>query len=243
MDSLLARSALARFVSRAWTYPSAEVTATIGELLPTLSELFELAFGPHPHAPLIAEAQRAVRLAELESEYIRSFGHAVRSAHSLYETEFGKEGQNLLQSHEIAELGALYQASGLRRREDHPERDDHVALQAELLQVLLRREAYGQETGNEEQVESMASIRRLLLRDHLARFGIPLFRKLAKEGGSYGALAQVSAAFLELLCQAEGVEVGDDELMLRVPLLGPDEEVRCEAPVGPASGPSTNWEV
>lgn len=233
----LARSLVYRFLAAAFAYPDAAGAKTLADLGEALGEGLALA-----HPPL-ADAVAGEVVASIAAEppeghlaaYVRLFGHAVQGPHALYETEYGQKDGGLNQGREIADIAGFYGAAGLRPRSGLHERDDHLALECEFLQVLARKEAHARESGDAAQAESLRELTGAFLATHLGRFGPAFFRRLGAEPGFFGALGRLGEAFLAAELRHAGLPAEGEELALRVPLTGPDEEFRC-APAGADPG-------
>ena len=155
-------------------------------------------------------------LENLEDTYIRLFGHSLRGIVSLYGTEYGRGGL-FQQPQELADLSGFLRAFGLVQREEARERIDHVSSECEFLLFLARKEAYAQESSDREMSDVTNKATRSFLKDHLARSGPALGRRLAGEdpGGFFGSLGNFLDAFLRSECERFGIAPGSTTLPLR----------------------------
>lgn len=152
---------------------------------------------------------------QLPRRFLLLFGHTSRGPVPPYETEYGTDAL-FLQPQEMADIAGFLRAFGLVLERQQHQRVDHISCECEFLAFLCRKEAYALEQGDDDMLAQTCKAQRLFLRDHLGRFGPALGRKLAREDdGFYGALGQLSAAFLEGECRRLGLPVGPAHLELR----------------------------
>jgi TorA maturation chaperone TorD len=137
----------------------------------------------------------------------------------LNEIEYGGiKADPLFQPHGLADLAAFYHAFGLQVAEDAGERQDHLCLELEFMCVLAARESYALEHNSDrENLELGRDAQRKFLREHLARWTPAFARRLTRMAGdtTLGALADLTAAFIQAECARCGVAPGSDELLLR----------------------------
>lgn len=237
----LARSLMYRFLARALRHPE---PGTVAELIDACSSLQAALEDAAPEVPTslvseVADEIDAISDDEFAAEHVRLFGHVVRGALPCYETEYGSGDDGLLQAHELADLGAFYEVAGLRLR--HGERGDHAVLECEFLQYLTRKEAHGHEQDDERMVQALRDLERGFLESHLGRWAPAWLRRVGEESGPLAAVGRLGDAFLTAECRRFQLAALDEPLVLRVPLMGPDEAMSCG--VGPAPAPSPAMEV
>lgn len=168
--------------------------------------------------PALAEEVRGLAgedLAGLPLRFRLLFGHTSRGPVPPYETEYGTDAL-FLQPQEMADIAGFFRAFGLELDRRQHQRVDHIACECEFLAFLCRKEAYALEAQDGQMLEQTTKAQRLFLRDHLGRFGPAFGHRLAREdGGFYGALGRVCAAFLEAECRLLGLPAGPAHLELR----------------------------
>ncbi|MBI3820417.1 MAG: molecular chaperone TorD family protein [Planctomycetes bacterium] len=151
----------------------------------------------------------------IEHHYINTFGHSVRAAAPLYDTEWGIQ-EGLLAPHMIADVAAFYRAHGV---ETGPggERADHLAVECEFLHFLAFKEAHALTTDRPPLAETCADATKKFLAEHVARFAPAFARKLPSAGnaGPYVAFGEFLRAFVLAECQSLGVRSGEEELPQR----------------------------
>ncbi len=172
---------------------------------------------------------------DTELAFTRLFGHTVRAEICPYETEYGV-GSVFRQTQELADLQGTYAAFGLVRSELQSERPDHLGVECEFAGFLCLKESCAREAGETDQAGLAQEAYRRFLRDHLARFGIAVTRRIerADATGFYGALARLCRAMLTLECTRLDIEKGPRALPLR-----PDAEETFPAACGAGSECST----
>ncbi len=169
-------------------------------------------------------------LAELESEYIRLFGHTVRGACPLYELEYG-QSEIIQQASFLADIGGFYSAFGLMPASEGHERADHLCVEAEFMSVLAAKEARAADTGDDAGREIIRESQASFLGDHLGRW-LPACLRRVREAAPdtlYGRAAAFAAAFLAAECDALGVHIGPELLELRSADPSADTEIHCGA--------------
>jgi nitrate reductase assembly molybdenum cofactor insertion protein NarJ len=182
----LRRSQLYRFLADAYLYPTEDWTRDVPLLEPILNAL------DLPDQPL---SLRPTGLAELQAEH----RHALTLTGSLcYETEYGLPHE-FRQSQEMADIAGFYRAFGFDIGGKIRERPDHLSAELEFMHTLTLKEALSQESGQVEQCKICVDAQRKFLRDHLARWTGWFNQRLIQSqvGGVYGALAGLTAAFID----------------------------------------------
>ncbi len=185
----LARSEVYLFLARGFSYPR----------LP-LSELHHRA---QQAAQVLGEdSLKLIRqlevppLAELETQYIRAFGHTMQQNYPAYETEYG-QGHVFMQSQSMAELAGFYRAFGAEAASG--ERLDHIGTELEFMYYLSYKESYALASGTEEGAEVCRDGQRRFLEKHLGHWG-PLFLRGLESvvEGLYRPLSRATLAWLEM---------------------------------------------
>ena len=165
----------------------------------------------------------------LERRFTELFGHTVRGGVCPYETEYGA-GRVFQQTQELADLQGWYAAFGLERRPGVTERADHLGVECEFAGFLCCKDARALELGDAEQLALARRAYRSFLRDHLARFGVAVARRIerADAPGLYGRLATTCRALLRAECRRLDVERGPRAMPLR-PATEDDAPAACGA--------------
>jgi TorA maturation chaperone TorD len=154
-------------------------------------------------------------LAELETQYIRAFGHTMQQTSPAYEAEYD-QGHIFMQSQSMAELAGFYRAFGAEAASG--ERLDHIGTELEFMYYLSYKESYALASDTEEGAEVCRDGQRRFLEKHLGYWG-PLFLRGLESvvGGLYRPLSRVTLAWLEMEAkelgahpQPLGEETGSD---------------------------------
>ncbi|HMS16635.1 MAG TPA: molecular chaperone TorD family protein [Planctomycetota bacterium] len=222
----LYRSLVYRFLALSLNYPSAGRAADIRRIGGVVLEDSK-GFLPDELRVRLCEELAGLTEESLIYKYDQCFGHAVRGPIPIYEAEYGTEQDVFQQSQEIADIAAFYAAAGLKRRSDVRERADHLGLELELGQVLTRRLGHGIEAAHKELQERSEEMLKMFLRDHLARKGLSVFKRMARDGDFFGAIGDLGQAFLTSECAHYGIVPEPPTLTLRPAMVGMDEELRC----------------
>lgn len=153
---------------------------------------------------------------ELGQNYNRLFGHTLRGKVCPYETEYGR-AHPFQQAQELSDLAGFYLAFGLHPSDERNERVDHIARELEFFEFLSCKEAYALENREAEMLAVTRKALKRFLGEHLAHFGraFGLHLQLEDDGGFYGDLGRLSAAFLSSECDRQGTPVGPEVLELR----------------------------
>ena len=147
---------------------------------------------------------------ELNDTYERTFGLLVSGACPPYETEYTDSSLAFQRSHGLADVSGFYSAFGLKRSEEHPERQDHIVLELEFVSCLLGLERQATESDDPLGPEQAAICRDALarfVRQHLCWWS-PTFAVLLTEeagGGFYHAVGVFLAALVPALRGLLGV--------------------------------------
>ena len=156
---------------------------------------------------------------QIQSEYIRVFGHAVSQECPPYEMQYGTEGGVNSQTDVLVQVGGFYDTFGFQMPEKGPTRDriDHISMEMQFMSFCCYREAYGIEHGHEErQIAVIRSGQKKFIRNHLGRW-VPLFTLFAArkaEKGIYKDLSEVLSIFIKneiSLLDVEPIKVEEPE--------------------------------
>ncbi|ELZ15065.1 hypothetical protein C478_05949 [Natrinema thermotolerans DSM 11552] len=169
-----ARATLYCGAAAAFTYPSEE---TISELLdPAAREGIERAaetVGVTEEATTLLEALEETGLEDLQVAYNNLFGlpsddgtYAVIP----YEAHYTTRDEISSEQRRIATVVGLLEEFGLEPSDDFAERQDHVAAELELAQVLAGQRAVALESDEPVAAERVAKAEATVLADHLVEF-------------------------------------------------------------------------
>jgi len=156
---------------------------------------------------------------QVQSEYIRIFGHAVSQECPPYEMQYGTEGGVNSQTDVLVQVGGFYDTFGFQIPEKGPTRDriDHISIEMQFMSFCCYREAYGIEHGHEErQISVIRSGQKKFIRNHLGRW-IPLFTLFTArkaEKGLYKDLSDILSIFIKnevALLDVEPIKVEEPE--------------------------------
>jgi TorA maturation chaperone TorD len=137
----------------------------------------------------------------LNAEYEATFGLLVSAACPPYETEYINGKFDFQRSNTLADVNGFYHAFGLSGSSQHPERQDHIALELEFMAFLLgmeRHAANGDPTQREQRLSVCHEAQSRFLQEHLA-WWVPAFAKLLcrQDGdGFYSAVGTFLAALI-----------------------------------------------
>lgn len=168
--------------------------------------------------------------AELQSEYVRIFGHTIQSDCPPYETQYGSQhgamasqlggAQIFEQCQSLGDIAGFYRAFGLDVSDRAKERLDHISIELEFMAFLAHKEAYALTSDEKEHAEICREAQIKFLNDHLGRW-LPLFTQrlsvVAKEG-FYRELALLTERFLTFEVEAFGVQPLKVEELAPIPL-------------------------
>lgn len=184
----IARSEVYLCLARSFMYPQ----SSLMELLPRTQQAAKV---------LGADTLKLLRqlefpsLAELETQYIRVFGHTMSPDLPPYEMEYG-QGDLYMQSHVMAELATFYKTFGAEA--GRGERLDHIGTELEFMYFLSYRESYALASDNREGAKVCHDGQRYFLGKHLGCWLPQFLGRLAGESeGFYHLLARVTLAWLE----------------------------------------------
>ncbi|NHN61584.1 MULTISPECIES: molecular chaperone [Halorussus] len=179
-----ARAALYSAAAGAYCYPDDELVAEL-----THEETVEGLRSAGRKLDLIAEVEAllealaATDREALESAYNELFGlpsddgtYAVVP----YEAEYTVGDEVSRQQRRIATVVGLLEAFGVEPAEDFHERQDHVVVELELLQVLAARRAVAREDGETDAAANLERAEGMVLDEHLGDF-VPAFAHDVRE--------------------------------------------------------------
>jgi TorA maturation chaperone TorD len=190
--AVIEAAALVRHQPRAMADPLARGETSLAHLRP------EAIFRALPRSP-----------DELNALYEKTFGLLVSSACPPYEMEYIDQKFTFQRSQTLADVAGFYRAFGLEPARQHPERQDHLALELEFLASLLGLERYaGQqsEAVARQRGETCRLAYRRFLAEHVA-WWTPTFARLLSLRSSDGFYAEV-AQFLTAWTAAERALTG-----------------------------------
>lgn len=168
----------------------------------------EWVFSPDPKA--------TAGIGEIQADYARLFGHAVRGTCPPYELEYGTSEIFRLSS-ELSDIKGFYTAFGLDLVTEAHERADHASIECEFMSFMAAKEAYAHEHGQSEGLEILRSASSKFLESHLGRFLPSFARRIldADPQGFYEAIGHFAQSFVQLEAQAYDVTIGPELLELR----------------------------
>ncbi|MFQ5517354.1 MAG: molecular chaperone [Acidimicrobiia bacterium] len=246
-ERALARAAVYRLASLAFTYPIQEAFTDLADAAPVAAAGAELM--DEATAAAVAAMRATLETtdrAALEAAHQHAFTLSYNADCPLYETAFSAN-HLFQQAHHQADISGFYQAFGIH---PHGERPDHLALELEFMYLLTLKEATARERREGQHVAVCRSAQRTFLRDHLARW-IPLAASriaLAGGGGFYTDASRLLAA--HAAWEGKYLRLGAVELHRDEPQLIADEpgEMSCplfqaaDAPGVAGQGSRTNTE-
>lgn len=224
------RAALYAGVAGAFCYPDEETVTELAGLktaagLHEAAERTELVDGE-----TVEQFVSSMQVAEqdaLEASYNDLFGLPSGDGYRVvpYEAEYTVEDETSQKQRRIATVSGLLDAFGLERADEFDERQDHVALELELLQVLAARRAVAlsPEAEGGTDAEAAAETRRAettILSEHLSSF-VPAFahelRAETEDRQSVGASVYRTAGNLAEMLVTADEAVHDDGDLARLP--------------------------
>lgn len=200
----LARSHIYGLLSALFLYPDEEILSR-----PDWQESEE-ALALLDASPGLREALSSVRAcrrdsAELESEYVRIFGHALSEECPPYESQHGS-AHVFQQTQTLADIAAFYRAFGVEVSDLAKERLDHISIELEFMAFLSYKLAYALASGGSDNAETCQDARRKFLSDHLGRWAPVFTRRLEMRAneGFYQGLARLTEKFLAFEIESLG---------------------------------------
>ena len=209
----MARSRAYEFISAAFSYPDPDLVEFLQSRLPDLENRF-LLLADRPNLGALRALRPAIMSyspGELESEYVRTFGHTISKEFPPYEAEYG-QSHIFQKSQNLADIAGFYRAFGQELAPDLNDRLDHIGVELEFMHVLCLKEAYALAKGHpEEQLAVCREAQAKFLEEHLGQWAFGFVQKLEKGTGStlYGLIGQLLMAFLTFEMRAFGLEPGE----------------------------------
>jgi DMSO reductase family type II enzyme chaperone len=229
----MARSALYKFFSVAFAYPTAGRFRTLrDEALPTARAAASIS-GRRiaPRLETLFPHLEDITVEEMQSQYHRALGHLPLPDCPPYES--GYLGDALFREENVlADVAGFYRAFGLLIGSKERERPDHVTVELEFMHVLTLKEAFALVHHGPAEVGICRRAQRRFWRDHLGRW-LPSFGLLLAERAPEGFYKDV-AGNLKEFAEVEGRALGKAEVVLKPrtqqPL--PFEELDCSVSDG-----------
>jgi DMSO reductase family type II enzyme chaperone len=201
-----------QFISPAFSYPDKAIVELLkGHLLDAENRLLLLEDRPSIEAlraltPVITSCSPN----ELESEYLRAFGHTISKECPPYEAEYD-QAHIFQKSHALADIAGFYRAFGLELGPDFKDRLDHISVELEFMHFLCLKEAYALDKGHtEEQLAVCREAQAKFLGEHLGLWVFAFAERLDKKatGRLYELMAHLLSAFLTFEMRSLGLEPG-----------------------------------
>ncbi|WP_309221737.1 molecular chaperone TorD family protein [Halorussus sp. MSC15.2] len=139
--------------------------------------------GFETEADALAAALDATDRESLESAYNDLFGLPVDDGTYPvvpYEAEYTVGDEVGRQQRRIATVVGLLEAFGVEPSDDFDERQDHVVVELELLQVLAARRAVAREEGDDDTADNLERAEAMVLDEHIEGF-VPAFAHDVRE--------------------------------------------------------------
>jgi TorA maturation chaperone TorD len=160
------RSFLYRFLSVAFSYPEEESLKRLEESLENLEEALQGLEISYETASLKADLRQArARLLDLQGEHNALFATTLKVPSSETAYELDKTARKAV---ELADVEGFYRAFGLNLAA--PIEPDSLVAELEFLSVLLQKQLYALNGGDQEGVEVCREAVRKFLNDHLGRW-------------------------------------------------------------------------
>lgn len=216
----VARSHIYRFLSHLFLYPEEKTLSGLnweeGE------EAVAILGNPNG----LKEAFESLRSSlkepvDIQSEYVRIFGHTLGDICPPYETQNG--GTHIFQqAQDLGDIAGFYRAFGLEVSDQTKERLDHISIELEFMAFLAYKEAYALASDGHEKAEICREAQRKFMNDHLGRWAPDFTRRLEFEAkdGFYERLAVLTGRFVALEVEGFGLEPLKVEGVTPLPLEG-----------------------
>lgn len=203
----LSRSKLYKYLAQGLLYPDEAFfdllgkEAFVSELRVALDYLKKAGFKAEPCwlDDIEALLKKGLTLKDLQSEYIRIFGHTISKECPPCEIEYTPT-HIFQQTQELGDIAGFYRAFSLEVSEQAKERHDHFSIEMEFMHVLALKEAYALEHHGREKSQICRDAQRTFMADHLGKW-FNLFLELMEEkapAGFYKCLALLTRNFLRL---------------------------------------------
>ncbi|MFQ5960268.1 MAG: molecular chaperone [Candidatus Methylomirabilales bacterium] len=170
------RSFLYQFLSSAFSYPEEEtlekLEASLGDLKRALQGL-QIRYDAASLRPVLRQARE--RLLDLQGEHNSLFATSVKAPAWETAYELDKTARRAV---ELADIEGFYRAFGLNLTA--PIEPDSLIAELEFLAVLLQKQLYALDVGNQEGVDICAEAHRKFLTDHLGRWCEVFVHRLAE---------------------------------------------------------------
>lgn len=193
-----ARSRIYQLLSTAFLYPDEKFYSSLksGNFFNELNESLSLILEKEVKWIFRNDEILTSSFRELETEYVRVFGHTVSMECSPYETQY--ETQNIFQQTQLmGDIAGFYRAFGLEVSDEIRERLDHISVELEFMGFLAYKEAYAMLNHGPEKSSICRDGQRKFFNEHLGRWG-SLFLKLLQnkaKGGFYHKLTSKTEEF------------------------------------------------
>jgi len=201
----LARGVFYRLSSQAFRYPGEgwlaewdEAARGVGAALEVLTSEGSCP-GPMHDAFDLAWAS-AHDIERLRADHARLIGHSPRAGATPYGTEWGGAAGEILQYHQLADLGGFYRAFGLELSRTCDERVDHLAVELAFLQFLCLKEAQAEERDLDDLVAAARAGQMKFLGEHVLPWACACGTRLRGLGadGFYDHAATLLESFLRI---------------------------------------------
>lgn len=197
----LARAAVYGLLGGAFVYPDEETLAGLTD--PEAREGVEQAaarLGFAEEATALLDALEAASVEDLRSTYDKLFGLPEGGEYPVvpYEGEYTTGSEVSEEQRRIATVVGLMEEFGVRPDDDFAERQDHVAAELELMQVVAAQRATALHEGDREAADRLAAAEATILDEHLVGF-VPAFGTdlhAATSSDVYQAAADLAEAFV-----------------------------------------------
>lgn len=196
-DRHAARAALYGLLGGAFVYPDEEILADL--TAPEAREGVEQAadrLGFESEAEALLDALDATDAESLEADYNKLFGLPDGGEYPVipYEGHYTTGSEISEEQRRIATVVGLMEEFGVQPGGDFDERQDHVAAELELMQVVAAQRAAAIHQGEHEAAETLADAEATILDEHLVAF-VPSFAidlRAATANDAYKAAATLA---------------------------------------------------
>lgn len=200
-DGHAARAALYGLLGGTFVYPDAETLADL--TAPEVREGVGRAadqLGLRAAADDLLDALAAADVETLQATYNKLFGLPDGGEYPVipYEGHYTTGSEISEEQRRIAAVVGLMEEFGVRPSEDFDERQDHVAAELELMQVVAAQRAAAVHRGDRDAAETLADAEATILDEHLIAF-VPSFAvdlRAATSNDVYGSAAALAEALV-----------------------------------------------